>query len=205
VFFSRKAVVAPVTAAFSISWVEPARSGVRIGIFGGSGVGRSTSFPIIRIEGPFSRRFRIQAKGTEAMTNTLDGPLTAEATAWNWPRPSDDGPASRSSVAGYPVPELGFSSYRVSGGGEYVLWVRQGSTAARLGLAPGDVILAVNGHRLTWEGAWHRAIGQAAGGHGRVSLEICGGRTRSIAHHTCHLFSTRGVSLGGSQETIERE
>lgn len=68
------------------------------------------------------------------MTNTLDVPLTAEATGWNWPRRSDDDPASRSPVAGDPVPELGFSGYRVSGGGEYVLSVRQGSTAARLGL-----------------------------------------------------------------------
>ncbi len=139
------------------------------------------------------------------MTNTLDVPLTAEATAGNWPTASAVVPACRITAAGDPVPELGFSSYSVSGGGEYVLWVRRGSTAERLGLVPGDVILAVNDHRLTSEGAWARAIGQAAASHGRVSLEIREGRTLSITHRICHLFSTRRVSIGSGQETIERE
>jgi len=139
------------------------------------------------------------------MTNTLDVPLTAEATAGGWPTASAVVPACRIAVAADPVPELGFSSYSVSGGGEYVLWVRPGSTAERLGLVPGDVILAVNGQRLTSEGGWSRAVGQAAGSHGRVSLEIREGRTLSTAHRICHLFSTPGVSTGTGQETIERE
>lgn len=140
------------------------------------------------------------------MTNTLGLPFAAQLTAWDHPATSNDGPACRDDVvAGDPVPELGFSSYRVSGGGEYVVWVRQGSTAARLGLAPGDLILAVNGHRLTSEATWRRAVGQATGGHGRVSLEVRDGCTQSVAHRACRLFSPRGASIGPCQKTIESE
>jgi len=139
------------------------------------------------------------------MTNTLDVALPPEAAAGNWPAAPAVVPARRIGVVGDPVPQLGFSSYSVPGAGEYVLWVRPGSTAERLGLVPGDVILAVNGQRLTSEGGWSRAVGQAAGSHGRVSLEIREGRTLSTAHRICHLFSTPGVSTGTGQETIERE
>jgi len=95
-----------------------------------------------------------------------------------------------------PVPELGFSSYVVCGTGEYVLAVRRGSTAARIGLEPGDVILALNGRRLASEGAWHQAMGHAAASHGRVTLEIRHGRTGTIDYRTCHLFSAGCAPIG---------
>lgn len=95
-----------------------------------------------------------------------------------------------------PVPELGFSSYVISGTGEYVLAVRRGSTAARIGLEPGDVILTLNGRRLTSERAWHQAMGHAAASHGRLTLEIRDGRTGAIDCRTCHLFSTGCAPIG---------
>ena len=105
-------------------------------------------------------------------------------------------PCPRTASPTCPVPELGFSSYVISGRGEYILAVRRGSTAARIGLEPGDVILTLNGRRLTSERAWHQAMGHAAASHGRLTLEIRHRRTDTVDYRTCHLFSTGCAPIG---------
>lgn len=131
------------------------------------------------------------------MVTSVDNTLPPQAAPLSRARAlqgAGDSPRTASPAA--PAPELGFSSYVVSGTGEYVLAVRRGSTAARIGLEPGDVILALNGRRLTSEKAWHQAMGNAAASHGRVTLEIRDGRTGTVDYRTCHLFSTGCVPVG---------
>lgn len=92
-----------------------------------------------------------------------------------------------------PVPRIGFSSY-FDGQGEQVTSVRSGSLAARIGLEPGDVILAVNGQRLTYDGAWYRLMSGAAK-RGNLTLAIRDWRTGRIAY--------RYVNLGGPTPTMK--
>lgn len=57
---------------------------------------------------------------------------------------------------GVPV-ELGFENkYRASEHVEYVDSIHPGSPAERAGLKPGDKIVAVEGHPITWEGSLGR-------------------------------------------------
>jgi S1-C subfamily serine protease len=110
---------------------------------------------------------------------TLPGEV-ASAGHSSWPQ-SD-------SICG-PLPQLGFSGYLVPGKGEYVLSVDCGTAAARIGLQPGDVILAVNGHRVARHGAWSEAMVQAGPHGGSLTLRIRSGQTGRITDRTCHVFS----------------
>ena len=85
-------------------------------------------------------------------------------------------------------PQLGFCGYIIHGVGEYVLAVDQGTPAARIGLEPGDVILALNGCRLTCEEAWHQAMTRAVASDTKVTLKIRDGRTGGIAYRDSHVF-----------------
>ncbi len=91
------------------------------------------------------------------------------------------------------VPRLGFTSYH-DGDGESVTGVRRGTTASRIGLEPGDVILAVNGYHLSHDGAWYRAMARAAR-QGNATLAIRDWRTGRIAY--------RHVFLGGRRPTAK--
>ena len=66
--------------------------------------------------------------------------------------------ADRPRRADYGLPKFGFSSSTIHGFGERVESVRWGGRAARLGLEPGDVILSLNGYRLTYRGSWNDAL-----------------------------------------------
>jgi len=95
--------------------------------------------------------------------------------ATNGPRPNPSG--------GYvPVPRLGFDSF-YNGSGEQVTAVRRGSLAWRLGLEPGDVIVAVSGLRLQYDGAWYGAMRRAVQ-QGHVTLAIRDWRTGRIVYRT---------------------
>ncbi len=59
--------------------------------------------------------------------------------------------------------------------------VRPGSRAARLGLEPGDVLLSLNGYRLTYSGSWNDALSRALfEGNGFVRLTVRDVRTGDI-------------------------
>jgi len=90
------------------------------------------------------------------------------------------------------VPRLGFCSYNVAGYGEVVTRVRWGSKAYRIGLEPNDVILSVNGFPLTYHGAWHQAVAQAAQTGGWLTLRIRDCRTGHIVHRSLSLFHNGG-------------
>lgn len=85
------------------------------------------------------------------------------------------------------VPRLGFNSY-FNGWGEHVTSVNCGSLAWSIGLEAGDTIVAVNGMRLTYDGAWYQAMAQAAA-QGHVVLAIRDWRTGGMAY--------RHINLGG--------
>src|SRR5689334_11245194 len=61
----------------------------------------------------------------------------------------------------YGLPKFGFSSSTIHGFGERVVSVRYGGRAHQLGLEPGDVILSLNGYRLTYPGSWNDALSRA--------------------------------------------
>ena len=88
------------------------------------------------------------------------------------------------------LPRFGFSSFNIDGVGERVTHVRWGSLASQFGLERGDIILSMNGHRLTYHGSWNDALEDAFFHHdGLVRLRIRDVRTGFIA--------TRQMFLGG--------
>jgi hypothetical protein len=71
------------------------------------------------------------------------------------------------------LPRFGFSSYNINGVGERVTHVRWGGLASQFGLERGDLILSMNGHRLTYHGSWNGALEDAFFHHdGLVRLKI---------------------------------
>jgi hypothetical protein len=79
------------------------------------------------------------------------------------------------------LPKFGFSSFSINGVGERVTYVRWGGLASRLGLEPGDIILSMNGYRLTYHGSCNDALYQAMYQGGWVRLRIRDVRTGHIA------------------------
>jgi hypothetical protein len=85
------------------------------------------------------------------------------------------------------VPRLGFLSY-FNGQGERVVRVTPNSRAWDIGLEPRDVIVAVNGVRIRYEGHWFDLMANAAArGHAVLSIRDC--RTGFIVR--------RHIALGG--------
>lgn len=80
------------------------------------------------------------------------------------------------------LPKFGFSSHNIYGVGERVTSVKWGGIAHRLGLEPGDLILALNNQPLYYHGAWNHALGNAMFEGGWVELTIRDVRTGSIAY-----------------------
>lgn len=80
-----------------------------------------------------------------------------------------------------PLPRFGFSSFNIAGVGERVTHVRWGGLAAQMGLEPGDLILSMNGFRLSYHGSWNDALHQAMAQGGFVRLKIRDIRTGLIA------------------------
>lgn len=89
------------------------------------------------------------------------------------------------------VPKFGFrSNFAFAGGvlGEHITEVRLGSAAERMGLAVGDVILAVNGQPLRDADSWYDAVDRASQRDGWVTLKILERRTGATAYRTANLF-----------------
>ena len=104
------------------------------------------------------------------------------------------GPANRLLIAPgepYGLPKFGFSSSTIHGFGQRVEFVRPGGRAARLGLEPGDVILSLNGYRLTYRGSWNDALSRALYDGGYVQL-----RVRDVRTGLVRVRSTR-IDFGG--------
>jgi hypothetical protein len=80
----------------------------------------------------------------------------------------------------YGLPKFGFSSSTIYGYGEQVVFVRYGSRAASLGLEPGDVLLSLNGYKLTYSGSWNDALSSALYDGNYIRLKIRDVRTGNI-------------------------
>ena len=80
----------------------------------------------------------------------------------------------------YGLPKFGFASSTIYGYGERVVSVRFGSRAAQLGLEPGDVLLSLNGYKLTYPGSWNDALSRALYDGNYVRLKIRDTRTGNI-------------------------
>lgn len=83
--------------------------------------------------------------------------------------------------------DFGFKSCLVPGYGECLTHVNYGGRAYRLGLEKHDVLLAVNGYRLTHPDAWQQAILAAARCGGQVEIKIRDYQTGRIAYRQCSL------------------
>ncbi len=105
---------------------------------------------------------------TLALVAAAATPANAQ-TARMWP-----------STGGMRLPVLGFQSF-FNGNGEQVTGVYRGSTAAQMGLEPGDVIVALNGTPLDYDGAWRDALTDAVA-QGHVVLAIWDWRTGNVAY-----------------------
>jgi membrane-associated protease RseP (regulator of RpoE activity) len=94
------------------------------------------------------------------------------------------GPANRLLIAPgepYGLPKFGFSSSTIYGYGERIVSVRPFGRAAQLGLEPGDVLLSLNGYRLTYSGSWNDALSRALyDSNGYVRLTVRDVRTGSV-------------------------
>lgn len=97
--------------------------------------------------------------------------------------------AARTATERNALPKLGFDSQLIAGYGEQVTYVERGSTAFRLGLEAQDVILSLNGKRLTQRGAWQTALQNAVAEGGVVTLTIRDARTGAIAVRQTKLAS----------------
>jgi len=94
-----------------------------------------------------------------------------------------------------PVPGLPLVGYHyrvVPGYGFRVTGVMAGTPAAAIGLEPGDVVLSLNGYRLTQMGADVPARADAARHGGWARLRIQDVRTGRIAHRSVNLFHPHG-------------
>jgi membrane-associated protease RseP (regulator of RpoE activity) len=82
----------------------------------------------------------------------------------------------------YCLPQFGFASFNIAGVGERVTFVQWGGLASQLGLEPGDLILSMNGFRLSYHGAWNDALQYAVANGGWVQLAIRDVRTGHLAY-----------------------
>ena len=80
----------------------------------------------------------------------------------------------------YGLPKFGFSSSTIYGYGERIESVRFGSRAAQLGLERGDVLLSLNGYRLTYPGSWNDGLSRALSDGNYIRLKIRDTRTGNI-------------------------
>lgn len=80
----------------------------------------------------------------------------------------------------YGLPKFGFSSTTLFGYGERVEYVRPGGRAYNLGLEPGDVILSLNGYKLTYHGSWNEALSRALYDGNYIRLKVRDVRTGNV-------------------------
>lgn len=92
----------------------------------------------------------------------------------------------------YELPKFGFSSFSIDGFGERITNVRWGGIAQQMGLESGDVILSLNGHPLTYHGAWNDALREAVYNGGFVKLKIRDVRTGFTAFRQTYVGNYGG-------------
>src|SRR5215471_7461604 len=78
------------------------------------------------------------------------------------------------------LPKFGFSSSTIPNFGLRIVSVRPDGRAYRMGLEPGDVILSLNGYRLTYGGSWDDALSRALNDDGLVQLRVRDVRTGAV-------------------------
>jgi hypothetical protein len=93
-----------------------------------------------------------------------------------------------------PLPRFGFSSFNINGVGERVTDVRWGGLASQFGLERGDLILSLNGNRLTYHGSWTDALREAMYTGGVVRLRIRDVRTGFVVSR--QMFVGGGGGIG---------
>lgn len=101
-------------------------------------------------------------------------------------------------------PRLGFHGHFEWGYGMAVDSVVWGTPAARIGLEGGDVILAINGHRLRSEWDYHRLL-RASGGYVRLAIQDW--RTGAVVARTAYLeggsyYRSRSVAAGSRERGL---
>lgn len=72
----------------------------------------------------------------------------------------------------YGLPKFGFASSTIPGFGERIVDVRYGGRAYYLGLEPGDIILSLNGYKLTYTGSWNDALRNALFDGNTIRLKV---------------------------------
>lgn len=80
----------------------------------------------------------------------------------------------------YGLPKFGFASSTIPGFGERIVDVRYGGRAYYLGLEPGDVILSLNGYKLTYTGSWNDALRNALFDGNTIRLKVRDVRTGNV-------------------------
>jgi predicted metalloprotease with PDZ domain len=105
-------------------------------------------------------------------------------------------------VVSQPVPYLGFSSF-FDGSGEQITGVQYGSAAWRIGLEPGDRIVAVNGVYLRYHGHGLQLLQHATAYRGHVTLAIRDVHTGFVVNRTIGLGST-SMAVSGSPGYVVR-
>jgi hypothetical protein len=80
----------------------------------------------------------------------------------------------------YGLPKFGFASSTIPGFGERIVDVRYGGRAYHLGLEPGDVILSLNGYKLTYTGSWNDALRNALYEGNYIRLKVRDVRTGNV-------------------------
>ncbi len=92
----------------------------------------------------------------------------------------------------YGLPKFGFSSSTIYGFGERVVFVRPGSRASYLGLEPGDVLLSLNGFKLTYPGSWNDALSNALYDSNYIRLKVRDVRTGNVVFRDTFVNSGNG-------------
>ena len=91
-------------------------------------------------------------------------------------------------------PPIGFQYRAIPGFGYRIVGVFPGSPAERMGLEIGDLVLAINGHPLSYHGAHVAALMQSATRGGVVTLRVQDIRTGAVTVRSGNLLSAAPVA-----------
>lgn len=109
----------------------------------------------------------------------------------------------RPTIISQPAPFLGFDSY-FDGAGELITAVQYGSAAWRVGLEPGDRVMAVDGVGLRYHGHGLQLLQNAAAVRGYVTLSVRDVHTGLVVNRTIGLGSSAVVVTHSSPGYVVR-